>query len=216
MGNSKVHIFLSQRGNRLLLLCVSFALSVACVAPHAGSYMETRNQRIASEHMLLEVDDFETTVADLQEQLKDVRRAADRMNRMMVSDDDTEQLRNQVTEMVRIADCRLRNLTLAERTSRRWMENDNPLKDGHQFDEADEEPFPTDYMLETQRLELSVSGDFANTQELARSIFKMRRLVSTSFLEIQADPNQGDTVIRWELVLYNLVYSPEEEFDDWE
>ena len=210
MAESKLHAFMNHSANRNLLFCTTVTVAIVGVMPLANSWFEQRNRRIEADTVRAEVGELEVTVEQLQNMLTDCRTKTGVLETQMIDAEQADRFRDRIVELVRTSDCRLRNVTLGERSHRRWLEGDNPLSDGD-FDRVDDDEAMTPYLLESQRLELVVSGRFERIQALLAKVQSLRRLFSTQSLEIQTDQTQSEITLQWELTLFSLEYSPDDD-----
>jgi hypothetical protein len=116
-------------------------------------------------------------------------------------------------ELVRASDCRLRNLALGDRTTRRWTEDDSPLSNGDRYDVFGVEPESTPYVLETQNLDLVVTGSFDNIRQLLETVQSQNRFLHTVALDIQTDA-VSEIQLHWELSVFCLTHAPEAQEED--
>ncbi|GAB5441481.1 MAG: hypothetical protein Fues2KO_18300 [Fuerstiella sp.] len=216
MFRSSARRFFHNPTQRRMLTVGSWLVAIAIVAPCASSYVAERQQQAEAKRKLAELTDVEGRVERQRQRLEQSRTALAELQHRMIGERDAEMLRETITELVRKSNCRLKNITLDDRVIRRWMEDDHPLLDGHQFDESDEEAIPTEYLLETQRIEVSVSGTYDRVFELMADIEAIDRMLTTAFVEVTGDPLRPEIDIRWELLSLNLVHSPEEDIYDWD
>lgn len=212
MAGSKPGSFLNNSGNRKLVFVLSLVLSSAVVAPLAQSYFETRAERVDAEQLQSKILNLETGLLDFAPKVQLVRHAADRLHATMVANDKIEEFRKRVISEVRASECHLHSLTVGEREVRNWMEDDDPMSDGSQFDEFEDDK--TIYVLETQRLSLDVSGNFKSIVALLDRIKESKVMLSSSALKIQTTPASESLTLQWEIVVYNLALAPEDEDED--
>ncbi len=210
MVESKPQEFMNHATNRTLLFCASVMVAIVGVTPLANSYFEQLSRRVEADIIRAEVGQLEITVDQLDKYLAECKATTSELNAEMIDATQAETFRDQVVELVRTSDCRLRNLTLDERTQRRWMEGDNPLTDGG-FGRFHDDESATPYLLESQRLELVVSGHFENVKTLLSRIQSLQRLFSTQSLQIHKDPTQSEITLQWELTLFSLTNSPTDD-----
>ncbi len=194
---------MNHSANRTLLFCIAVKIAIIGVMPLANAWVEQRNHRLVADTVRSEVGELEVTVEQLQNILADCRDETGGLEAQMIDAEQAERFRDQIVELVRTSDCRLRNLTLGERSHRRWMQDDNPLSDGD-FNRFDDEKYMTPYDLESQPLELVVSGSFECIQELLSKTQALPRLFSTQSLEIHTDQSHSEITLQWELKLLVL------------
>lgn len=210
MVESRLHSFMNHSANRTLLFCTAVTVAIVGVMPLANAWLEQRHRRIEADAVRAEVGELEVTVEQLQNLLAECRTSTGALEAEMIDAEQAEAFRDQIVELVRTSDCRLRNLALAERSQRRWLEGDSPLADGD-VNHFDDDDATTPYVLESQRLELIISGRFEGVQALLAKVQSLRRLFSTQSLEIHTEQAQSEITLQWELTLFSLKYSPDDE-----
>ena len=215
MSENKLRTFLNNPGNQILVFCCTTVLSMLCISPFATAYLEARSERVHSDTVAAQLEQLKTSVDQLDVRLQETQAEAKDLRSRAVSENDVEEFRNTLMELVRKADCRLRGLNVGEQAARRWMEGDDALSGADHFDTAEFDPVPTDYLLHTQNIDLVVSGRFEGVNRLLTSIQRLGRLAHTRSLDIQKEAH-NEIRLHWSLGLCSLSYVPNESEDDWD
>ncbi len=209
MAGSKLGSFLNNSGNRKLVFVLSVLASTLVVAPVAQSCFAVRAERFDAEQLQSKILNLETGLLDFAPKVKLVRDAADRLHATMVANEKIEEFRKLVISEVRVSECHLHSLTVGEREVRRWMEDDDPMSDGSQLDEFEDDE--TVFVLETQSLNLDVSGNYKSIVTLLNKITASNTILSSNSLKIQTTPASESLTLQWEIVVYNLSLAPAQD-----
>ena len=207
MRDNHLNRFLSNPLNRTGLLLLSILLSVVVAGMSATSWLEVRNERLASEFGQSRIDALRTHAAELGNTLARIQAKVAQLNNMLLHRGAEESFREDIIGTIRSAQCQVRNLSVGQRHARSWMEGDRAGTDGAQFDDFDAEAFPTGFLLESQRLSLSVDGTWKDVRRLLAQIQSIDKLFHTESLRIDAGAADigGTLSLKWDLTLYDLV-----------
>ena len=116
--------------------------------------------------------------------------------------EETEDLRNRLTTMVKDAGCKMRRIKLGDALTRTWFEEDNPLDTRSRADSDKKSPFK----LKSQPLLLSIAGPLDKVNDFLARLGQEDKLIHTGSLMLKrSTEDQAQVELDLELFLFDLV-----------
>ncbi|MBM3999571.1 MAG: hypothetical protein FJ297_08555 [Planctomycetes bacterium] len=174
-----------------IVITTTCLFGLAVTWPAVDDYTAARQRRA---ELAVELEQTAASTAQLAQFEKDVKSKMANVAAMesrIMTEERVQQFRNELVQLARVHNCRMRRMRVGEPREREWYKDDHPLALRPVSDKAEKTPF----VLRTRQFSVSVSGTLAGVSGLLADLAKKNQLTHAAGLKLQKSEEEGDHVV---------------------
>lgn len=187
---------------RLIVTTGTFVIGLTTVLPGVDDYLASREKQSALEGELASVRQELAGLSGLRQRATEKQSSLAELRQCGFSESTTTAFRDELEQLVRSTNCRLRRAGVSAPRTRRWLTQDDPQR----LTATPTEKNPaTPYQLTTHTMNVTVAGSLGNVKRFLHELQHQDKLLVTPSASLRAMGSQGKEVnLEMELLLFDL------------
>ena len=199
--NMILRALVEHPSRRTIVIIATCVTALATLWPAADEYLALCEQHDELESSLQHAEREVQELPSLRRVAASAQQQIDLLRQQTVAPSETHEFRKQVADRVRQQECQLRNLDIGGLRRRPWYQSDHPMSSIAVADRGKKTPF----VLTTQVMTLSVTGDLERIEELLSEMRDQHRMVHARRFSLRsAATGNREVQLDLELLLFHL------------
>jgi hypothetical protein len=198
---------IEHKRRKLIVTILTVLTGLLVVLPAADEYNAAK-ERTSTAHKDLEETKGEVKSLPRFEEIFELRMAElEALQDRTLSLAAAQNLREQLVEIVRQADCTMLQARLGDPMKRDWTTEDNAVDDFSVSNRGN----PTPYQLETRQISLSIAGPMPNLLHFLARLCEIDKMIHTKDLNLKrSGSEENSAILTMDVLLFDLVKKVEE------
>ena len=193
--------FLESPRRGLIVITLTALVGLLTLWPAVDNYFRLCQSERETVVAIEQAKQQEQSLPDLKARLNERVNQLKQLEQGTINDKQARQLRNDLVEWTRAAGCQVRRIEVDPAQRRPWLEDDHPLRLPMHNRNAKQTP----YILRTQKLIVSIRGDFPRVRNLLAQIQETPHLMHTHSLSVRPlGEDSSEVMLELQVIMFDL------------